>query len=130
MRLVRFASLLVLLVALAAPALAHPGPSSGLGVGFSGGLAHPFGGLDHVLAMVAVGLWASQLGGRALWLVPASFVTLMAAGAGLAFVTPLPAVELGILGSLVVLGALVASAARLPVALGALIVGIFALFHG
>jgi urease accessory protein len=62
--------------------------------------------------------------------VPASFVTVMAAGAALAMVTPLPAVELGIVGSLLVLGALVAFSARLPVAVGALIVGVFALFHG
>jgi urease accessory protein len=111
-----------------APALAHaPGTGeAGLGAGF----AHPILGLDHVLAMVAVGLWASQLGGRALWLVPASFVALMAAGVGLAMVAALPAVELGIMGSLVVLGALVAFAARLPVAVGALIVGVFAVFHG
>jgi urease accessory protein len=98
--------------------------------GLAAGFAHPLLGLDHVLAMVAVGLWASQLGGRALWLVPASFVTLMAAGAALAMVTALPAVELGIVGSLLVLGALVAFSARLPVAVGAAIVGVFALFHG
>jgi urease accessory protein len=111
-----------------APALAHA-PGAGE-AGLAAGFAHPLLGLDHVLAMVAVGLWASQLGGRALWLVPASFVALMMAGVALAFVTPLPAVELGILGSLVVLGALVAFAARLPVAVGALIVGVFALVHG
>jgi len=111
-----------------APALAHA-PGAGE-AGFAAGFAHPLLGLDHVLAMIAVGLWASQLGGRALWLVPASFVALMAAGAGLSFITALPAVELGISGSLIVLGALVALAARLPLALGALIVGIFALFHG
>ena len=111
-----------------APAFAHA-PGAGE-AGLAAGFAHPLLGLDHVLAMIAVGLWASQLGGRALWLVPASFVALMAAGAGLAFVTGLPAVELGIIGSLLVLGALVAFAARLPVALGALIVGVFAIFHG
>jgi urease accessory protein len=111
-----------------APALAHA-PGAGE-AGLTAGFAHPLLGLDHVLATVAVGLWASQLGGRALWLVPASFVALMAAGAAVATVATLPAVELGIMGSLVVLGALVAFMARLPVAVGALIVGIFAIFHG
>ena len=111
-----------------APAMAHA-PGAGE-AGLAAGFAHPLLGLDHILAMIAVGLWASQLGGRALWLVPGSFVVLMAAGAGLATVTALPAVEFGIIGSLVVLGALVASAARLPVAIGALIVGGFAIFHG
>lgn len=111
-----------------APALAHaPGVAE---AGLAAGFAHPLLGFDHLLAMVAVGLWASQLGGRALWLVPASFVSVMAAGAGLGMVTTLPAVELGIVGSLIVLGALVAFAARLPVAVGAAIVGGFALFHG
>jgi urease accessory protein len=111
-----------------APALAHtPGAAE---AGLAAGFAHPLLGPDHLLAMIAVGLWASQLGGRALWLVPASFVTVMAAGAGLGMVTALPAVELGIIGSLVVLGALVAFAARLPAAVGAAIVGAFALFHG
>jgi len=109
-------------------ALAHA-PGAGEG-GLAAGFAHPLLGLDHVMAMVAVGLWASQLGGRALWLVPASFVAVMAVGAALAQATALPAVELGIIGSLVVLGALVAFSARLPVAAGALTVGIFALFHG
>jgi urease accessory protein len=110
------------------PAFAHaPGAA---GAGLAAGFAHPLLGLDHVMAMIAVGLWASQLGGRALWLVPASFVTAMAAGAALAAVTTLPAVELGIVGSVVVLGALVACAARLPGAAGATMVGLFALFHG
>jgi urease accessory protein len=110
------------------PALAHaPGAAE---AGLAAGFAHPLLGLDHVLAMVAVGLWASQLGGRALWLVPASFVALMAVGAGVGTLTALPAVELGIVGSLVVLGTLVAFAARLPLAAGAALVGLFAVFHG
>ncbi len=131
MRLVRSASLLVLLLALAAPASAHPGPGGGLGVGFLGGLAHPFGGLDHVLAMVAVGLWAAQLGGRALWLVPTGFVAAMLAGAtlGWAGIGVIPA-EAGILASVLLLGLLVAFAVRLPLALGLVVVGVFALCHG
>jgi urease accessory protein len=109
-------------------ALAHT-PGTGE-AGLAAGFAHPLLGVDHIMAMVAVGLWASQHGGRALWLVPASFVAVMAVGAALAQVAALPAVELGIVGSLLVLGALVAFSARLPVAIGALIVGVFALFHG
>lgn len=104
--------------------------------GFSAGLAHPLIGLDHLLAMVAVGLWAVQLAERtgraaALWLVPGAFVVMMAAGAMQAMVAgSVPGVELGILGSLVVLGLLVAVAPQLPVWAGALIAGVFALFHG
>ena len=124
----RIALAIALILGSIGSALAHA-PGAGA-AGLAAGFAHPLLGLDHVMAMVAVGLWASQLGGRALWLVPASFVGVMAAGAALAHVTALPAVELGIAGSLLVLGALVATAARLPVALGAVIVGAFALFHG
>lgn len=95
------------------------------------GLAHPFSGLDHILAMVAVGLWAAQLGGRALWLVPLTFVLTMAAGGVLGFLgLPLPYVELGIAGSVLILGILVALASRLPLAASMMLVGIFALFHG
>ncbi|HEX6979049.1 MAG TPA: HupE/UreJ family protein [Alphaproteobacteria bacterium] len=102
-------------------------PGNGLAAGF----AHPFGGLDHVLAMVAVGLWAVQLGGRAVWQVPATFVAVMAAGAlaGMSGLAP-PSAEVGIAASLLVLGALIAAAARLPATLGAALVAIFALFHG
>ncbi|HEX2112889.1 MAG TPA: HupE/UreJ family protein [Alphaproteobacteria bacterium] len=98
--------------------------------GLAAGFAHPLLGLDHVLAMVAVGLWASQLGGRALWLVPASFVAVMALGAALGTAGVLPAVELGIVGSLLVLGLLIASATRVRVAAGAALAAVFALFHG
>ena len=95
------------------------------------GVEHPFSGLDHILAMVAVGLWAAQLGGRALWLIPLTFVLTMAAGGVLGFMgVPLPMVELGIVGSVVVLGVLVALASRLPLAVSMTLVGLFALFHG
>jgi urease accessory protein len=101
------------------------------GAGFAQGFAHPFGGLDHLLAMVAVGLWAAQRGGRALWAVPVAFVAMMALGGiGGALGLTLPLVELAIAASLVVLGIAVAFAVRLPVALSALVVGLFALFHG
>jgi urease accessory protein len=101
------------------------------GAGFAQGFLHPFGGIDHLLAMVAVGLWAAQRGGRALWAVPGAFVAMMAVGgiAG-AFGVTLPLVELGIALSLIVLGAAVALSIRLPVAAAAALVGLFALFHG
>jgi urease accessory protein len=126
LKVLSFAVLAV--VACVSSALAHVG---GHAVGFTGGLAHPFGGLDHVLAMVAVGLWASQLGGRALWLLPAIFAAVMAVGAIMgAGGVALPAIELGIGGSVVVLGVAVAFGLQLPAASGAALVGLFALFHG
>lgn len=101
------------------------------GAGFVGGLAHPFFGLDHLLAMIAVGLWATQLGGSALWRVPLTFVTVMTAGAILAA----PAIdvswlETAIAGSVLALGLMVAFRMRLPALLGMLVVAVFAMFHG
>jgi urease accessory protein len=88
-------------------------------------------GLDHVCAMVAVGLWAAQRGGRAVWAVPATFVLVMALGGVLgAAGVPVPLVEPGIVGSVLILGLLIAAAVRLPVVASALIVGLFAVFHG
>lgn len=120
---------LVLAAASASGAAAHTFGAEG--AGFAQGLAHPFGGIDHLLAMVAVGLWAAQRGGRALWAVPAAFVAMMALGgiAGALGVT-LPLVEFAIAVSLVVLGLAVTLSIRLPVAASALLVGLFALFHG
>ena len=114
-------------VAFSSIAQAHPGHGGGL----LAGIAHPLFGLDHVLAMVAVGVWAFQLGGRARWLVPASFVALMAVacGAGIAGVA-LPLVEAGIATSVLVLGLLIAFAVRVTPAFGAGIVALFAIFHG
>lgn len=101
------------------------------GGGFPQGFLHPMGGLDHLLAMIAVGLWAAQVGGKALWRIPACFVAVMAVG-GLAATSgvALPMVELGVVGSLIVLGSLVAFAANIPVRLGMAVVGLFAVFHG
>jgi urease accessory protein len=99
--------------------------------GFGSGFAHPLHGLDHILVMVAVGLWAGQLGGRARWLVPASFVVVMALGGALAMAgLRVPYTEEGILLSVLVLGVLVAVAARFPLPACMAIVGIFAFFHG
>lgn len=113
----------------ASPAFAHP--DAGSGATLMAGLTHPLGGLDHVLAMVAVGLWASLRGGKAVLAWPAAFLLMMAGGAGLALAgVALPLIEPGILASVVVLGLLAATAVRLPVTAGAGIVGLFALFHG
>jgi urease accessory protein len=109
-------------------AQAHPG---GAAHDLVHGFMHPIGGLDHVLAMVAVGLLAAQLGGRALWLVPGAFVMVMALAAafGAVGVTP-PKVEIGIAASVLVLGAAVALPLGMPAGLAAAIVGVFAIFHG
>jgi urease accessory protein len=122
-------SIVTLLMLAAGPALAHPGHGST--ASFAAGIAHPFGGLDHIAVMVAVGLWAALKGGRALWLWPAAFVGVMLVGAafGMAHV-PVPLVEPGILASVVALGLLVALAVDLPVWTGAAIVAVFALLHG
>lgn len=119
----------ILVGAAATPALAH------VGMGDHGGLAngflHPIGGLDHILAMVAVGVLAAQLGGRALWLVPLSFVAMMVVGGFLGFGgIGVPFVEIGIAASVFVFGALVALNAKLPVALASALVGGLAIFHG
>ncbi|MAF15945.1 MAG: urease accessory protein UreJ [Marinomonas sp.] len=98
---------------------------------FMSGFLHPMGGLDHLLAMVAVGLWAASMGGRALWAVPMAFVAMMLLGGGAAMAgLEVPFVEQGILLSVMVLGALVLGAKRLPVAACAAIAGGFAVFHG
>ncbi|GKY88908.1 HupE/UreJ family protein [Sinisalibacter aestuarii] len=122
--------LLPLVLALfATPAFAHLPP--GEYGSFAAGISHPLFGLDHILAMVAVGLWASQLGGRALWAVPAAFVSVMVLGFVLAIAgLPLPFVEPMILASTVVLGLVVAMAVRTEIWVGAALVGLFALFHG
>jgi urease accessory protein len=110
-------------------ALAHVGDHSHMG--FTEGLLHPFSGLDHVLAMVAVGLWASQLGGRALWLLPLTFPVVMAAGAALGFGgVALPWVEIGIAASVLVLGAAVALTLRTPLAVSLPLIALFAALHG
>jgi len=117
------------LIASAAPAFAHLNPEEN--GSFAAGFSHPLFGLDHILVMVAVGLWAAQIGGRALWIVPTAFVSMMAAGFALAMAgVGLPFVEPAILASVVALGLLVAMAVRLDTAASAAIVGVFALFHG
>jgi urease accessory protein len=123
--------ILATLAAALAPsaALAHTGAEHALS--FASGFAHPFTGADHLLAMVAVGLWAGLNAGRALWAWPAAFVGVMLVGGALGMAgVDLPMVEAGILASVVVLGLLVLAAAQWPVVLGAALVGVFALLHG
>ncbi len=126
----RFFALVVALVPLVAQA--HPGhPGHDLEWDFSAGFAHPLTGLDHLLAMVAVGLWAAQLGGRARWLLPSAFVTVLALGAAFAragFV--LPGVEPMIAASVLALGLLIGTAASLPVYASVALTGLFAFAHG
>ena len=112
----------------AGTASAHPGHAA---AGFAGGLAHPFLGLDHLLAMIAIGLWAAQQGGRALWAVPAASVSAMVLGGGLAWAgLALPHVETGIAASVLVLGLLIATRRQWSVPAGIAIAAVFALFHG
>ena len=118
----------------AVPAFAHLDPLEHGSI--AAGLSHPLFGADHVLAMVAVGIWAAQIATdpnrrQALWLVPAAFVAMMVLGFGLAVAgAPLPFVEPAILASVMGLGLLVALAVHVPVSASAAVVGIFALFHG
>lgn len=114
---------------IASPAFAHLNPAEH--GSFAAGFSHPLSGADHILAMVAVGLWASMLGGRALFAVPAAFVGVMLLGFVAALVgLPVPFVEPVILASVIVLGFLVALALPLSAAAAAMIVGFFAFFHG
>jgi len=117
------------LLLIAEAALAHE--AEGFAGGFVSGLLHPLFGWDHVVAMIAVGLWGAFLGVPAIWLLPVVFPLVMAFGgaAGVAGL-PLPAVEAGIAASALVLGAMVALAARPPLWAAAVIVGVFAVFHG
>ena len=124
-----FKLLVLALLWAAGPAGAHT--ADGVAGGFISGLLHPIAGWDHVIAMVAVGLWGAFLGRPAVWLLPVVFPMVMALGGALGVVgLPLPGVEIGIALSAVVLGAMVALAARPPLAVAAVIVGVFAIFHG
>ncbi|SDS34250.1 urease accessory protein [Halopseudomonas xinjiangensis] len=122
---------IVLAVLLGAPALAQAHSGHGDLGGLASGLAHPFAGLDHLLAMLAVGLWGAQLGGRARWALPLLFVVFMliGAGAGLAGVA-IPGVEQGIVASVMALGMLLLWARRVALLPGAVLVSTFAVVHG
>ena len=127
-QLARLALALVLLAGLSSAALAHIGIHAD---GFADGFGHPLSGIDHVLAMVAVGLWASQLGRQASWLLPLTFPVVMGLGAvmgssGIA----LPWIEMAIAGSVVALGSVIAFALRPSTAASVAIIALFAVFHG
>lgn len=122
-------TLFVLFLFLPEIVLAHTGV--GETTGFMHGFGHPTGGIDHILAMVAVGLWAAQMGGRALYIIPCTFVGIMVLGGALGYAgVSVPYVEQGILISILVLGALIAGAFKLPLIISSFIVGLFAIFHG
>ena len=117
----------LMLVPLAASAHVGIGPTFGFWYGF----LHPLGGFDHILAMVGVGLWARQTGGRAVWAVPLAFVSVMIVGGvlGASGIT-LPFVEQAVVMSVLIVGVLIAAAIRLPLIASTLLVGLFAIFHG
>lgn len=119
----------VVLNSITITALAHTG--EGVVGGFISGFLHPVFGWDHVIAMVAVGLWGAFLGMPATWVLPVVFPMVMAFGGVLGILgTPVPAVEIGIATSAIILGGSVALAARPPIWVAAVVVGIFAIFHG
>jgi urease accessory protein len=109
-------------------ALAHPGHDA---FGLMTGLIHPLTGADHLLAMMAVGLWAAQSGGRRLWLLPGSFMLMLAVGAGAALIHPsLPLLEPGVAASVLVLGLLIALSLQFPTVLSVALTALFGFLHG
>lgn len=109
--------------------LAHQ--ESGQAAGFVAGLVHPISGLDHVVAMIAVGLWGAVLGPPAIWVLPVAFPMMMAFGGFMGLLgIPVPSIEIGIAVSAIVLGAMVLIQARPPLWVAAILVAIFAIFHG
>lgn len=122
---------LLALVMLAGMPAAHAHMGDGAVGGFSAGFMHPILGWDHVIAMVAVGLWGAFLGAPALWVLPVVFPLVMAFGGALGVMgVPLPGVETGIAVSAIALGGMVAGAVKPPIWVAAVIVGSFAIFHG
>ena len=121
----------VALALVLSPVAAFAHEETGQATGLLAGLSHPLSGLDHVLAMIAVGLWGAVLGPPAIWVLPVAFPMVMAFGGLMGLLGfPLPGVEIGIAVSAVVLGALVLAEVRPPLWLAALIVAFFAIFHG
>ncbi len=126
-----FDGMLIVLAAVLWPAIAWAHVGSGAAGGFLTGVQHPVSGLDHVMAMIAVGLWGAQFGAPAIWLLPVAFPMMMACGGMLGLMgLPLPGVEVGIAVSAVVLGVMVLAEARPPILAALAIVAFFAVFHG
>ena len=124
----RIGAAVLALVSLQSVALAHVGAHA---QGIGDGLAHPFSGLDHILAMVAVGLWASQMARPAWWALPLTFAAVMALGAVVGFAgVASPWIEIGIAASVTVLGGAIALALRPSLVVGVALVALFALVHG
>lgn len=122
-------STLTAVVLSAQPALAHP--LKGEAAGFVTGFVHPISGLDHVLAMLAVGLWGAELGAPAIWMLPVAFPMVMAIGGMLGLMgMRIPGTEYGIAASAILLGVAVVLEARPPIALAAALIGVFAICHG
>ena len=122
---------IALIAAALAPAIAFAHEETGQAAGFLAGLLHPVTGIDHVLAMISVGLWGAVLGPPAVWVLPVAFPLVMALGGLMGLLgIPLPGLEIGIALSAIVLGTMVLAEARPPIWLAALIVAIFAVFHG
>ena len=118
-------------VILLAPEAANAHTGAGISGGFLSGFAHPILGWDHVVAMVAVGLWGAFLGAPAIWLLPIVFPLVMAFGTVLGIIgVPIPGIETGIATSAIALGLLILLAIRLPLWIACIIVGAFAIFHG
>ena len=123
--------LLLFVLSLAWPATACAHTRGGEALGLTSGLQHPISGLDHVLAMIAVGLWGAQLGAPAVWLLPVTFPMVMALGGSLGLMgVTVPGIELGIALSAITLGVAVFCEARPQLWIAALLVGFFAIFHG
>jgi urease accessory protein len=126
-----FRVIVLLLTTLMVPSLTHAHSGAGETSRLLQGIGHPLSGLDHICAMVAVGLWAAQMGGRSIWAIPLTFINVMALGGILAMMgINLPLVETGIVISLLTLGVLIAASLRLPLVASVIIVGLFATFHG
>jgi len=126
-----FAYFLALAVYLVWAPSANAHVEQGQAIGFVTGLEHPWSGLDHVLAMIAVGIWGAQLGNPALWLLPVTFPMVMSLGAMMGLLgIPLPGIEAGIAVSAILLGAMVFGEVKPKLFIAALMVGFFAIFHG
>lgn len=126
---IRFCLLAALVLFLPSSAFAHV--ERGQAARLVTGLLHPWSGLDHVLAMIAVGIWGAQLGNPALWVLPVTFPLVMSLGAMMGLLGfPLPGVEIGIALSALLLGGMVAGEARPKLAVAGVLVGLFAIFHG
>lgn len=127
----RFETRALLVGMWAVPLVAQAQMLAGPNVAFAAGVAHPFLGPDHLLAMIAIGMWSAQIGGRALWAVPLAFVATFTAALFTGHVgVPAGPMEAGVAASVFALGLLIATAARLPTAVGIALVSAFAVFHG